>query len=1003
MEWHRGICDGYGNQDGYGFLRFGNGAQPYRLVLFVHGIRGTADGTWGDLPLWLQRAAYDEVDVMSYGYPAQLWQAASVVSAAEGLNTVLKLPEFRRYREIYAFGHSTGGLVLKEVVRGDLEHSDPSVFTADQRKDFPSLLSSRLRRIYNIAVPHLGGRRLVTNAGIALYPTIIWPWSFALALCRRRRKPFGYNRIIHQLRYHNKWVRGLEEKYTTIRSRCETAHLTFPESRDILADNDEAVPRYKSRSMPTSVRDGLQVYSDRSYSAIRSSHARLQLPRTEKEPLPQLLMHDVHVWTDTPSFDPVARALARRARDLTQDQFDHLGVKGVIGSPVLEAPAQFPPLFVGSQRAILDRLRGPGTPAPTLVTVTGSAGVGKSVVLRQFTHGLSDSYLQDNAGQIATGNAPLPIFVSLQRFESPPDLTSGGPTQRTTRPQTLLAYVLKEWCDWASRLLEDAHDYDAAQCVGVGWLQKRLREQPTFVIIDSVDEFLSRCPQVPFTVFLGMISGFRLSMYDPAGKTSGRLILGIRNTMPGHSSFAALGLGTEHLSLRELTLEEAEGYCTGYGEWARPLMNGELARTVLSLLVVTRLAQNGRFRQIRVEDLRGKGQLLLHVIDANLDASGLVGAEVRMESGQEAQPIITSKDDWLDALSIVAWARYANGYTEPDLAQMNSATSQINLAWPTSAEGWTGMRLVAMPTQLQKLVERTVFLSVTKGRWRFEHVDFEDVLAARYMHACVRARHFADFGSVSSNHEMLAFAAEQLTGMPFDETDANELLNTARVLKSPLVAANVIALLPYRYINVTGAAVRILAAESSSVGNVAQVVAFAALGYRALSDENETRRAAIRDALGQPFLKTIQEQTSTWCSRSLAWCYLRAFGTPVDRLGDWPAVTASQFYSRSTDLEVICTVNNHLIRCSKTDRSLQRAFARIQQRILSDPLRAISLVHYLYLLVLARCNEGSASDVDELIAPIVAKKSEYEAAFGRYPVREVNDLYQACQSAFLQV
>ena len=120
--------------------------------MFVHGLFGNCRRTWGRMPQWVLEAAGLDLDVVSFSYPSRPWERAAIPQAADDLKTWLDT-ELQAYRHLVFVTHSSGGLVVRDPLRGAV---------------------LRTRRIINITVPHQGGTPFMTWFGkasyLALYP-----------------------------------------------------------------------------------------------------------------------------------------------------------------------------------------------------------------------------------------------------------------------------------------------------------------------------------------------------------------------------------------------------------------------------------------------------------------------------------------------------------------------------------------------------------------------------------------------------------------------------------------------------------------------------------------------------------------------------------------------------------------------------------------------------------------------------------------------------------------
>lgn len=93
-----------------------------KIIILVHGLGGTADGTWGKFPDFLELDADLDFSIVSYGYQSphlvkQFYKRApSILNIANGLLTDIKARCDLDNDEIILAGHSLGGLVVKKLL-----------------------------------------------------------------------------------------------------------------------------------------------------------------------------------------------------------------------------------------------------------------------------------------------------------------------------------------------------------------------------------------------------------------------------------------------------------------------------------------------------------------------------------------------------------------------------------------------------------------------------------------------------------------------------------------------------------------------------------------------------------------------------------------------------------------------------------------------------------------------------------------------------------------------
>lgn len=117
-----------------------------KLLILVHGLGGTADGTWGDFPEFLRKDPDLDYEIVSYGYQSPhivkqfLQRAPSILNIANGLLTDLRTRCDLDNDEIILAGHSLGGLIVKKLL----------LKLKDQK------INHKIRKICFFDVPHDG-------------------------------------------------------------------------------------------------------------------------------------------------------------------------------------------------------------------------------------------------------------------------------------------------------------------------------------------------------------------------------------------------------------------------------------------------------------------------------------------------------------------------------------------------------------------------------------------------------------------------------------------------------------------------------------------------------------------------------------------------------------------------------------------------------------------------------------------------------------------------------
>src|SRR5208282_5241184 len=112
------------------------------LVLFVHGLGGSTDATWGDFPKLIEQDSdlAARYDARTFGYSTGMFgPAPSLQTCAEALGTEIET-RYPGYSSIALIAHSQGGLIARWHIAEAINSGRPL----------------RIDRLLTFATPHQG-------------------------------------------------------------------------------------------------------------------------------------------------------------------------------------------------------------------------------------------------------------------------------------------------------------------------------------------------------------------------------------------------------------------------------------------------------------------------------------------------------------------------------------------------------------------------------------------------------------------------------------------------------------------------------------------------------------------------------------------------------------------------------------------------------------------------------------------------------------------------------
>lgn len=969
----------------YGVVHKQQNAQPQDsrrcLLVFVHGLFGDRKSTWGKMPRWVLQHAETDIDVVSFSYPSRSWQRCSIPQAAEDLLAWLET-EFRGHRNLLFVTHSTGGLVVKQMLRNSwlqLRDADETISDAA----LASSVWSRTRRVLNIAVPHLGGSPFISKAGNCIYQSWYVFTAPMLALIRfltQGGRDWGRNEIIPALCAGNPWLHELETAFTECRKAAETLCQPYPLTLDICAKSDLSVT-YKSNP------DQRQVF-------IRGTHKSIKIPQRVDAPIVSLCADLVRQYDRNPAVDLVDASLRRIS--LINHKASTTGLISTsvcgIGSDRDRPLPSVARLSFGTQSEVADLVverTGQGGNQPRKLVITGAAGVGKTAVMRHIALKLGVRYLAAPAGQHS-----LPLLVPMQQ------ISAGLQHDRNYTWARLWHW----WTEWGKELYPD-HNWE------IEWLEKQFASQPVTIILDGVDDFLHNHTSLGFSAIVKLLRDAETRYQSNPNLT---FVIGLRNTI--HGIDRLVSDPADIIEILRLSLAQARQIYPDCRSWIDRVRDPELLDFILTPLILSNYrpdptcdpGENGMTRS----------GLLSQTVRTALARSGLIGSKA--SAGDEIEI------DHLDrALMAIAWLFFRKSRGEITVTTLHEEARELTQRWEDFfrrleqeepgffrdsieaeyQEILFGLRLAADPVLSNGLLQRTFFLPTGAASVRFLHRHWQEFLLGQYLSLCIRLHNFDELGLAAFHSRIYRMAGESFGGRVVSEGCVQALMTHWDRNQNTYATGNVIAFLTWTRTAIEPVAVQRLLGSLEYFEPLSRLVTLAGLSYRVMLDQDDdVSNRDIRRALFPQIRRFANPETAPLhdpVASSLCWMYQKAFselfGLEPPQT-EWPAV---EFDDEATlqALPMVCSVKNGEFILDERARSLQVAFLVPVMEAFNDSKLAIRAMHYLYYLIVARKHGVHTMGLSQDLPVLLAEGSEFEkiiASFHYTP--QLLTLYKKCQA-----
>lgn len=626
---------------------------------------------------------------------------------------------------------------------------------------------------------------------------------------------------------------------------------------------------------------------------------------------------------------------------------------------------------------------------PPCMVVTGDAGVGKSTVLRRLTRKLSGDYLE-----APDGDVPLPVFIPLyfvtleserlQRLDSPAVPHKG---------EMLHDLLLDWWCHWLE-------SFTYAGAMRRDWLVRRLQTEPTLVILDGADEFLTNHPALgPADV--RMLLHYMATSYAQNQRLS--IVLGVRSSQPSLLSMAS---GSRYVyEILRLTPAQAETYFPAARDWVTSIQDAQVKGLLLTPLLLAHL--DSRVSLPVPNQPATRAEILERVLLTIVEQSGLPRL---LRPGQEP----AESAQWVLALMLVAWRLFARLRGEIFVGKLQEEAHEAIAAWEYHLDRSDSRRqarhllssfaLLCDSQACDALIRRTVLYPSGQDEVRFIHREWQDFLTSKYLAECVRWRYVDELGHRAFTLPTFMTAGEFLGKLRVEVELVREVERRTQETGQQLIHANFCALLGNSQTPMSGPAMDLIFGDLRRMAPLSRLVTIASFGSRVLkSASGDPCAIDLRRQIVSAFTETAQDEGIDRFYRSQAWCYLKAFhdalGTPAPEL-PWPGLGEHEEDERAA-LELICDLRKSPPEVTPRHRSLQIAWLQIQSMIVLAPHRPISAAHYLYTIVVARRHRVHIAEVSQDLPMIFADSSPMAKAYREYTlVPEAWTIFQRCRDLF---
>ncbi|MEO9484379.1 MAG: hypothetical protein ABJG47_13060 [Ekhidna sp.] len=967
------------------------------LVVFIHGLRGSAIKTWGGLPKLVIDKTGSDFDILSFSYEKGAFHQADIETAATNLRKLLT-ETLANYMHLIFIAEDVGGLILKELF-----YEDSNVLSKKKSNSKLPAIVGRTREIINFSVPHSGIKKYLKSYldVLRIINIISQPLLKLLKSINRQWSNLGKNELFNQVRYDRQYTTDLNGRFNSALKKISVSNLPTPRITDFVFDDN-----YSSQT-------------DHHYQEVEKIAKYNFSSKTTNSSILQMIVNRVEPYIDNPLM-AISYATVRRSRlldeniSLSSRESENNFVSKSDSIKELSSNYRSRTDVKGSQIDIYDALdKSFSSDNNTDLIVTGGAGVGKSVLLRTVAKNLSIKYLESR------GTTPLCMLIPLQQVVFTNDELDSVNSNETGTIE--LKLLMDHWSSFGKIVLSDQYEEKACSSpsskididnwsniiakLNSSYLLESIYKRKTVLVFDAIDEWLVNNPNADTHFFLRIRQKLS-SNYD---KT--QIVIGVRSTVP---TINLLTTNSNTFEILPLAEKDAERLFPGTGKLFSKIEEDELRILMLTPLILGRIGPV--IKSISVSEISTRIGILRTALKALVQSSQL--PMLRLSNNESYH-----EDVWINALSVIAWIFYRSNKGVMNQQDLKEDAEVLKSNWnrnsvPFSEDMKSAFDLISDSKGMRAIRFKTVLTAVGSAGMRFLHREWQDSLVANYLALSVYGRMGSELEYRAFNKQIYRDASLLLAGImnkqetAIDDRWIKDMYGERISSASPIALMSLAATLGNGPVPIMRSCYKFLAgaAIKNDYPEVSRLTVISSFGMRLLRNEKDDKNW---DFLFEDSLKTLEQMAalddslSRRVSASMAWCYLMLLNIRFKnkkelKITPWPTLnaTSKQGLRIAEQSECVWKVSKNKIEVTPPHRTFQIASVHYALVVKNIKDEEISLVHYLFLACAALQADAAVGEVYSLLKTVFSEESGLRERVDSFEVKEVREIFDSCYSVY---